>query len=130
MCLYDRNFLHVIQIIQQHVPTYRLFGHRLRYMTLILRIRRARDCFLIMRQGEEVVFGVRREGADAAGVEGGDLLVEELHVADVVDEDDFFEEHGEAFAVHFHGDDHAVEGEFADCGVFLIKHQICDFHFL
>ena len=45
--------------------------------------------------------------------------MEELHVADVVDEEDLLEDDDQAFPVHLDRDHHSVECEFAYCRVFL-----------
>lgn len=41
------------------------------------------------------------------------MLEQHLHVADVVDEGDFLQQHHEALPVHLDSDHHAVEGELA-----------------
>ena len=45
--------------------------------------------------------------------------MEELHVADVVDEEDLLEDDDQAFPVHLDRDHHSVECELAYCRVFL-----------
>ena len=76
VCLDDGHFFHLVQIVQEHVSAYGFFRHGFGDVRLGLGVCGARTGFLVVGQGEEVVFGVGREGADAAGVEGGDLLVE------------------------------------------------------
>lgn len=45
--------------------------------------------------------------------------MQHLHVADVVDEGDLFQDHNQTFPVHLDSHDHAVEGELAYGGMFL-----------
>ena len=54
----DCYFLHLVQIVEEHVSAYGLFCHGLGDVRWVLCVCRAGGGFLVVGQGEEVVFGV------------------------------------------------------------------------
>lgn len=72
-----------------------------------------------MREGKVVVLGVGRYRADASWIKWCSLLVQHLHVADVVDECDLFQHDDQSFPIHLDSHDHSVECQLAYCRVFL-----------
>ena len=111
-----RDFFHFVEVVEKDVAACGFFDDGFWDVGLGLGVR---GLLLVVGEGEVVVLRVWRDCTDAAGVEGCYLLVEELHVADVVDEDNFFQHYDESLPVHLDCHHHAVEGEFAYCRVFL-----------